>query len=269
MTDNKDLNFYYSAIKSIDSGANNLRQPEIGGRNATVFFADVDQETYVYRFTDKPFIQRNQQIGSLLAQNNICAPRPVLCEYNNTYFEKYLYNAGKTMYEHNASAPLSEQESFNIYKELMQTEYNISAIPVSSLGNIKYKFYSEIYSAKHSAKHAYPIAQVMDIVMHMLSRAGEMRLFHNDPTPTNILLTHDKHISCMLDLDSICISNTYFALIKMLQYCPEYMWSDLLRYYADISHQPHPNNWVALTIKLLRQFNPKWTQFSAVNNISR
>lgn len=263
------MDFYYAAIKSVDADAYDIRQPAICGKTAKIFFADVCDKIKVYRFTDNFFIRRNNKISQLLALCDIPAPRVQTCCYMRTWFETYDYHPDKTMYEHNLESPLSDQEKFTIYQELMKIEYAISKISMSDIGNMPYKFYSQIYHVKYKEASTAPVAAARSAAIYAISRMGKMHLFHNDPTPGNILLSPDRHVSCLIDLDGMCVSNTYFALIKMLQYCPDYMWSDLLRYYETISRQKLPNTMIISTMELLRKIKKDWSHFVPMNDMSR
>lgn len=75
MINSHSIDFYHAAIKSVDAYACDIRQPEICGKTATIFFADVLDKTKVYRFTDNYFIRRNNKISQLLALCDVPAPR--------------------------------------------------------------------------------------------------------------------------------------------------------------------------------------------------
>ncbi len=255
-----DNTFYLDAIKFVDTNAKHIRQPNGTHTGTVVFFADTDLNTFVYRFPIKSLALKNHNLVPWLKRYNIPTPKATLYNYCGTLFEKYTYDTNKTMFEHNMSSHLSDYELFTIYQECMQIEYNISKIPVSNVDKIAHKSYSRLYYTSYIAKHKKIINTIIKTaIIYIMSHIGEMRFFHNDINPMNVLLTPDKHVFSVIDVDGISLTNTYFALINMLRFAPQHMWMDLLRYYEKISHKQQPKKLVITTMKLITLIKKSWT----------
>lgn len=263
-----NLDFYHAAIKSVDADVHNIRQPEICGNVAKIFFADVSNETYVYRFTDEYFIRRNNKISQLLTRYDVPAPQTTIHCYMETLFEKYKYCPATTLRER-INAGMRHDEIFDVYKDTLRIQYKISKIDISELSDVSNTYYHSIYS-KHRLKQLPPIvSNIASAIIFALSRSGKMHLFHNDLNPGNILVSNDNRVSYLLDLDGINISNTEFSLIRTIQSYPDLKYNELLDFYEDLTHQKLPKVKILTMLKLLQAASVSRHKFEDIFNISR
>lgn len=251
MTNAHSMDFYHAAIKSVDADACDIRQPDISGKNAKIFFADVLKDTYVYRFTDVYFIRRNNKISQLLALCDVPAPRTTVHCYMKTWFEKYKYCPAPTLQER-INKGMSPDEILDVYKDAMRIQYQISKIDLSELSDVPNMYYHMIYT-KRIHEHLPPIvSHVSAAIIYALSRSGKTYLFHNDLNPGNILVSNDNRVSCLLDLDGINITNTPFSLIRTMQSYPDLKYNELLNFYEELTRQKIHKTRVLTMLKLLR-----------------
>jgi len=268
MITSHSMDFYHAAIKSVDADACNIRQPEVRGKVAMVFFADVGHDTYVYRFTDEFFIRRNNKISLLLALCDVPAPQTTIQCYMKTLFEKYKYRPGTTLCER-ITAGISDDDIINIYKDVLRVQYQISKIDINELSNVPNKYYCSLY-LKRTLKELPPVISHASIAtIFALSRSGKMHLFHNDLNPGNILVSDDNRASYLLDLDGINVSNTPFSLIRLIQSCPVLQYRELLEFYEELTKQKLPKVQILTMLNILRTASIARHKFEHIFNISR
>ena len=268
MINSHSLDFYHAAIKSVDANACDIRQPEICGKNAKIFFADVLTETYVYRFTDEYFIRRNNRISQLLALCDVPAPHTTIHCYMKTLFEKYKYCPAPTLRER-INAGISHNKIFDIYKDTLRIQYQISKIDISELSDLSNMYYHNIYSKRTHEQLPPIVSHLASATIYALSRSGKMHLFHNDLNPGNILVSNDNRVSCLLDLDGINISNTPFSLIRTIQSYPDLNHGELLDFYEELTQQKLPKAKILAMLKLLQAASISRHKFEDIFNISR
>lgn len=268
MLNSHSLDFYHAAIKSVDADACDIRTPQIAGKNAQVFFADVGRDTYVYRFTDEYFIRRNHKISHLLALCDVPAPQTTIQCYMKTLFEKYKYCPDPTLQER-IIAGISGDDIINVYKDALRAQYQMSRIDMDELSNVPNKHYYSIY-LKRTLKELPPIVSHASIAtIFALSRSGKMHLFHNDLNPGNILVSDDNRVSYLLDLDGINVSNTPFSLIRLIQSCPVLQYRELLEFYEELTKQKLPKVQILAMLNFLRTASIARHKFEHIFNISR
>lgn len=268
MKNSHSMEFYHAAIKSVDADACDIRQPELVGKNAQIFFADVLNETYVYRFTDEYFIRRNNRISQLLALCDVPAPRTTIHCYMKTLFEKYRYCPDLTLKER-IDAGMSDSEILDVYKDTLRVQYQISKIDISELSDVSNMYYHTIYSKRTIEQLPPVVSHVSAAIMFALSRSGKMYLFHNDLNPGNILVSKDNRVSYLIDLDGINISNTTFSLIRTIQSLPNLKYGELLDFYEELTHQKLPKVKILAMLKLLQTASIARRKFEQAFNITR
>lgn len=268
MTNSHSMDFYHAAIKSVDAGAADIRQPQIAGKNARIFFADVGRDTYVYRFTNEYFIRRNHKISHLLALCDVPAPRTTIQCYMKTLFEKYKYRPGTTLRER-ITTGISDDDIINVYKDVLRAQYQISKIDMNELSDVPNKYYYNIY-LKRTLTELPPIVSHASIAtIFALSRSGKLHLFHNDLNPGNILVSDDNRASYLLDLDGINVSNTPFSMIRLIQSCPVSQYRELLDFYEELTKQKLPKVQILAMLNFLRTASIARHKFEYIFNISR
>lgn len=268
MINSHSLDFYHAAIKSVDADACDIRTPQLMGKNAQVFFADVGRDTYVYRFTDEYFIRRNHKISHLLALCDVPAPRTTVRCYMKTLFEKYKYCPDQTLQER-IIAGMSDNDIIAVYKDVLRAQYQMSKIDLQELSDVPNKYYYSIY-LKRTLTELPPIVSHASIAtIFALSRIGQMHLLHNDLNPGNILVSADNRVSYLLDLDGINISNAPFSLIRMIQACPTLQYRELLEFYEELTKQKLPKIQILAMLNFLRTASAARHKFERVFNISR
>lgn len=268
MINSHSLDFYHAAIKSVDADACDIRTPQLMGKNAQVFFADVGRDTYVYRFTDEYFIRRNHKISHLLALCDVPVPRTTVQCYMKTLFEKYKYCPDPTLQER-IIAGMSDNDVITIYKDVLRAQYQMSKIDMSDLTDVPNKYYYSIY-LKRTLTQLPPIVSHASIaIIFALSRSGKMHLFHNDLNPGNILVSTDNRVSYLLDLDGINVCNTPFSLIRLIQSCPALQYSELLEFYEELTKQKLPKIQILAMLNFLRTASATRHKFEHTFNISR
>lgn len=262
------IEFYHAAIKSVDPDACDIRQPKITGKNAEIFYADVLNETYVYRFTNEYFIRRNHKISQLLALCDVPAPRTTIHCYMKTLFEKYKYCPAPTLQER-IDAGMSDQEILYVYKDTLRAQYQISKIDISELSDVSNMHYNTIYLKRTTEQLPPIISHISVAIISALSRSGKMHLFHNDLNPGNILVSSDNRVSYLLDLDGITLTNTSFSLIRLIQSYQNINYHELLDFYEDLTKQRLPKAKILAMLNMLKIASAARHKFEDLFNISR
>ena len=225
--------FYISAIKTAINGAHDIRTPSVKGGVCRVYFADTEFGPTVFRFSSKELTEHNTNIGKLLHQKGISAPLSNVHTYSDLWFETYRYNPDETLFE-TINTGIDKQQIKNIYNQLINIQIKMSEIPLTIVPLTKLSKYPDLFQAMSRFTLPPLLSSVYTNIIKTVLLPGKKRLVHNDLNPKNVLITPDKNVSGILDLDSVGISNENFAMMMLMRYYPFVAdYGELLDYYED------------------------------------
>ena len=224
--------FYISAIKTAINGTHNIRTPFVKGGLCPVYFADTDSNTVVFRFSSQDLAEHNTNIGKLLHEYDISAPLSNVHTYSDLWFETYKYNPNETLFE-TIQSGANKQQIKNIYNQILNIQIKMSEIPLQYIPSTKLSKYPDLFRAMQQFNLHPLLTSVYTGVIKTVSCVGKRRLVHNDLNPKNVLITPDKNVSGILDLDSVGISSESFAMMMLLRSYPYTDYGELLDYYED------------------------------------
>lgn len=224
--------FYSDAIRKTFPYAWNVRAPIIPGGVCPVFLCDTPEGTIVCRFSSYNIAYRNKTLGDLLYTYNIPAPRTCVHLYGGRWFESYEYCPEQTLCEHMYHG-ISDKQMFDVYKQIIKIQKQISDIPVSLFKPIACKDMHQVFVENQRMRVQPTLARVYGAVHKLFSNHGEQRLFHNDLDPRNVLVDDYGNLTKLIDLDAIAVCNESFSVMMMLRVCPLKNRSELMDIYED------------------------------------
>ncbi len=226
--------FYIDAIRSVYPQAKNIRQPDVIGRVGTVLLAETDEGTTVCKFNDMNIIQHNYKISQLLRQLDVSVPKIKTHMFCDAFFETYKYCPDKTLHEF-IQQGISKKQIFDIYKQTMYAQKEISEIPHKKLDLGWGKYAYEIFTYNKMQIAPKITTKIKGCLYRMFSTKGQQVLSHNDIQPKNLLVNNDMQLTALIDLDSVALCNENFSVLQTLYAYPSDNYVEYIECYQDIT----------------------------------
>ncbi len=247
----RSTDFYHAAIKSCHPYAFDIRQPIVAGVVGDVFLADVAPgKTYVYKFNDKPIVQRNYELCETLALIGAPVPRTTVHSYLQTSFEVYPYCTDKTLCEHMRTG-MNDNHIFEIYCDVIRAQQKISQINKNEINLGQMASFYQVVNKNIRRASGSSLTHAYMAMLGVMSRVGPQFLLHNDIHMKNILITDEYKFSKMIDMDAISFCNEDFSVMQMLRAYPLDNVSELMDFYEDTMQRKLHRNLILNTVRVL------------------
>lgn len=245
-------NFYIDAIQSVYPESWFIRHPDIVGFVGKVYLVETPDGTVVCKFNDKDLIVRNYQVSQLLQTKNLSVPHTQIHAFADVFFESYKYHSGKTLYEH-MQDDMTPSQIFDVYKQSMAIQSEISKIDPKKINIDWGKYAYETFVRCKEIRDSYAILRIFGIMHKILSTHGDLKLFHNDIQPKNILLDNNLNLSSIIDLDTVALCNESFSVLKTLFLYPLNNYSEYMDCYEDTVKRKLNRNAIMQGLKIAQQ----------------
>lgn len=230
--------FYKNAILNKYPNATNLRQPNITGSQQNVILADVDGQTYVFKFAKSDITKKNEHVSKIYNQNNIPCPVISAHKYKDIYFEEYKILPGKTLFEHVGNG-IEAEKIKQIYREILVCFAKMGQIKPYKLTGFSHKYMHAVAEQHISNTNNYLLGKLFMGFVYLMNQGNpqDKAVFHTDITPKNVVVSEDGHLVGFLDIDTAAVSDVNFAFGAMAAKYAQLGFDikELFDYYEQIS----------------------------------
>lgn len=246
----RNNSFYTDAILTTFPYAWNIRTPIIPGGVCPVFLCDTPNGTIVCRFSNYNIACRNKTLGDLLHIFNIPTPRTSVHLFGGRWFESYAYCPEPTLCERMYRG-MGDKKIFDLYKQIITTQKQISDIPVSLFKPIACREMHQVFAENQRMRVHPMLASAYGAVHKMFSNHETQRLFHNDLGANNILVDDSGNLEKLIDLDAIAVCNESFSVMMMLRVYPLKNHLEVMDFYEDTMRRNINRNAIITGLKIL------------------
>lgn len=227
--------FYHTAIRNKFPDAENIKNPNVPGKDARVFLFQTQNGPRVCRFNEAPIIVRNYKLTHELYDFGVPIKPTVPHVYLGQYFESYEYDPHPTLRE--CIKTMSTQQIHDTYKSALCIQQYISSFPTQNIDKFAGTHFMDVYNINMPHHVNNRIMQHMYRTLYKHFSVGkQMYVMHGDLTPSNMLVSDDRHsIVRLIDFDAISICNENMAIFGMLRQYPLDDIDEFIEYYQDIS----------------------------------
>lgn len=244
--------FYHSAIKVTFPNSWDIRKPVICGAHSPVFLVDTPDGTQVCKFNDPELIFHNRTAGNLMTQHNIPIPQTAVHAYMDAWFETYPYCPDKTLQEYIDKAKITREQIFEVYKQAIDIQNQISQIPAIEFRPQTGKYFSDVFKTAMRWNMRRVMADTYAMVAKHMSEYGESRLLHNDIHAKNILVDDKFNVSRLIDLDAIAVCNDDFSVLQTFLSYPLDNYDEYMDYYEKTMGRKLNRGVIMGTLRFLR-----------------
>ena len=245
--------YYHDIIKCALPQTQLICAPDVLGMATPVFLAKNAQDTIVCKFNDYDIVMHNYKIRKLISNNGLNIPHADIHAIEDTWFESYKYCPDKTLYEHIKNG-ISKDKIINAYHQAVDIQNTISNIDISLLDKVRPLYYADIFSIIKRYKTNEPLVSIYREIIKTVSRPGTQYLLHCDLNTRNILTNTNGDVTCLIDFDTVALTNNEFALIQMLRTYPFDDLNNIIEYYEDTTHRKLNKKLIINAVKILNMF---------------
>lgn len=207
---------FRTAILAKYPNARNLRTPGICGSKKNVVFADIDNKTLVFKFSNPNTIKKNFAVSQIYRNADIPAPHITMGQYKDIFFEEYEFLSGKTLFEA-INDGMSADKIKQVYREILHNIAKMQKLQPQLLEKYQHKHVHTITNEQVTNVNNAVLGKICTALVYMANYGDpkDIAIFHSDITPKNTVVSTDGHLVGFLDLDSAAISNINYAFGTM------------------------------------------------------
>lgn len=216
MTDN--FHFYKDIVYQTLPRANCVWTPAVSGAKRNVVLASAPNDgAYVFKFTDKNYAIRNENIASALRDAGIPAPEIIAHEYNEQWFEMYPEIHGQTLYECVGNG-VSHTELTKVYVKLLKLFEKMSQIDFANIDFCDLKYAHQTARLDTTKTNNAFMGNIVGSAVRIMNIGphSSKGLYHHGMTPKNVMISNRGEIAGVLDIDEAGVCNINYALGVML-----------------------------------------------------
>lgn len=235
---NSKFHVFKDYILDYYPNAKNIRQPSVRGSQNNVLFADVKNQSMVFKFGKPEMVAKNVLVSQLYLQNGIPVPEIKQLSAGVYGIEEYRALPGHTLYE-SVGAGMSNDKIKQVYREILMCFVKMSKIAEQKLNGYEYKYLYDIAGQQVSATNNSVLGRLCQFLVYLASVGPDKNraIYHADITPKNVVVSDDGHLSGFLDVDTIavCEKNHAFAAMAAKYQQLGFDIGDLISEYENIS----------------------------------